>query len=56
MILKCKRCDYSWVQKGDNKPKNCAGCKSPYWEKEINPYWKHVRENNKLKKEQRGKK
>ncbi len=50
MILKCKRCGYSWEQKGANKPKTCSGCKSPYWTKELTPYWKSVREKNKKKK------
>jgi len=50
MDLKCKRCGHSWIARGENKPKHCPGCKSPYWEKEMTPYWKAVREKNKARK------
>jgi protein-arginine kinase activator protein McsA len=48
--LTCKRCKSTWVQRGTKKPKTCAKCNTPYWEKEITPYWQKIREQNKLRK------
>jgi predicted Zn-ribbon and HTH transcriptional regulator len=45
--LKCERCGNEWFQKFDAKPKTCPDCKSRYWEKPLDPYWKAVREQNK---------
>jgi len=28
----CTRCDWEWIPRTD-KPKNCPGCHSPYWDK-----------------------
>jgi len=47
MNLKCKRCGHEWISKFDRKPKTCTKCKSPFWEKELTPYWKAIREKNK---------
>jgi hypothetical protein len=32
--LTCKRCGHTWYPRSPNKPKNCASCNSPYWDKE----------------------
>ena len=32
--LKCKRCNYVWVPRSEERPKFCPSCKSPYWDKE----------------------
>lgn len=45
--LTCERCGHVWVQKGENKPKVCSKCKSPYWQKPLNEYWKKIKEKNK---------
>ncbi|MFH1328170.1 MAG: hypothetical protein ABIH76_04925 [Candidatus Bathyarchaeota archaeon] len=29
---KCGRCDHIWTPRGDEKPKVCPKCKSPYWD------------------------
>lgn len=29
------------------KPQSCPKCRSKYWEKELTPYWKMIREKNK---------
>ena len=29
---KCNRCKYEWISK-KKKPKTCAKCRSPYWNK-----------------------
>lgn len=35
VINVCARCGYEWAQrKDDEKPLRCAGCRSPYWDKE----------------------
>jgi predicted Zn-ribbon and HTH transcriptional regulator len=31
--LICKRCGWEWVKRIETEPKNCPGCKSPYWNK-----------------------
>ena len=38
--LICERCGHTWIQKKNNKPKTCPKCKSPYWEKPMDDYWK----------------
>ncbi len=56
-MLKCKRCFYKWEQKDpDRLPKTCPNrkCKSPYWQVELTPYWRGVRENNQRKKDEKG--
>ena len=30
----CKRCGHAWVPRKDNRPKQCPGCRSPYWDRE----------------------
>ncbi|MCP4763211.1 MAG: hypothetical protein GY870_15670 [archaeon] len=52
MKIKCLRCFKEWDSKYDRKPKTCAYCKSPYYEKPLTDYWAKIREKNKLKKEQ----
>lgn len=32
--LKCKRCGYKWIPRRPETPKVCAGCNSPYWDKD----------------------
>jgi len=32
-VLKCLRCGYKWIPRQPKKPKACAGCNSPYWNK-----------------------
>lgn len=32
-VLKCQRCGYKWIPRQPKKPKACAGCNSPYWDK-----------------------
>ena len=39
-ILKCLRCEHEWIPRQPKKPKYCAGCNSPYWNK---PKWKGVK-------------
>lgn len=36
MILKleCKRCGYVWFPRTERLPVHCAGCNSPYWNKD----------------------
>jgi ribosomal protein L37E len=29
----CTRCGYKWLSRFQKKPKTCASCNSPYWEK-----------------------
>ncbi len=31
--LKCTRCGHTWFPRSTAKPKNCAKCRSPYWDK-----------------------
>lgn len=38
--LKCLRCGYEWIPRQPKKPKYCARCNSPYWNK---PKWKGVK-------------
>jgi predicted Zn-ribbon and HTH transcriptional regulator len=33
--LLCKRCGWLWVKRIEREPKNCPGCKSPFWNKEY---------------------
>jgi predicted Zn-ribbon and HTH transcriptional regulator len=36
----CNRCGYQWMSHKQNTvPKRCAGCNSPYWNKER----KHIK-------------
>ncbi len=42
--LICERCDNDWIQRYDKEPKTCPGCKSPFWKKPLDPYWKAVKE------------
>jgi hypothetical protein len=30
----CNRCGWKWVPRYEGEPKKCAGCNSPYWNKE----------------------
>lgn len=32
--LQCKRCLQTWIPRIPRYPKECARCKSPYWNKE----------------------
>ena len=29
----CQRCEYTWIPRTVNVPKQCPGCKSLYWNK-----------------------
>ena len=29
---RCERCGHEWAPKGDDSPKVCPKCKSPYWD------------------------
>ena len=31
--LKCLRCGYTWFPRRPEKPKFCANCNSPYWDR-----------------------
>jgi len=31
--LYCRRCGHSWVMRGEQPPKFCPKCNSPYWNK-----------------------
>ena len=31
MGYRCERCGHEWVPRGDDEPRVCARCKSPYW-------------------------
>ena len=31
--LKCLRCGYTWFPRRPKKPKFCANCNSPYWDR-----------------------
>jgi predicted Zn-ribbon and HTH transcriptional regulator len=45
--LKCLRCGYEWIPRQRKKPKYCARCNSPYWNK---PKWKQSGPRRKVKK------
>ena len=30
---RCERCEHEWVPRGENEPRVCPKCKSPYWNK-----------------------
>ena len=30
--FRCERCGHKWVKRGDEDPKVCPKCKSPYWD------------------------
>lgn len=32
-MWKCFRCGHLWEKKSEEKPRRCAGCKSPYWDR-----------------------
>jgi len=44
MECECLRCGHKWITKFDRKPKTCAKCKSPYWQKEMSEYWRKTKE------------
>jgi rubrerythrin len=29
----CERCGHQWIPKGNEEPRVCPKCKSPYWNK-----------------------
>lgn len=29
----CERCEHTWVPAGEEKPRVCPKCKSPYWDR-----------------------
>jgi len=29
--FRCERCEHRWVARGEEEPKVCPKCKSPYW-------------------------
>lgn len=29
--FQCERCGHQWVKRGEDEPKVCPKCKSPYW-------------------------
>jgi len=31
--FQCERCDYQWAPRGDQPPRVCPKCKSPYWDR-----------------------
>ena len=31
-FFKCTRCDYEWYPRGNEPPKTCPKCRSPYWD------------------------
>ncbi len=33
LILKCLRCGHEWMRRKIDRPKQCPGCHSPYWDK-----------------------
>lgn len=33
LLLHCERCSHNWRPKGQNPPKYCPNCNSPYWNK-----------------------
>lgn len=47
--LKCERCGYVWIQRGQDKPKTCSKCNSRFWFKKMTPYWKKRQEIKKNK-------
>ena len=30
--FRCERCKHEWVKRGEEDPKVCPKCKSPYWD------------------------
>jgi len=30
--FRCERCGHEWVKRGEEDPKVCPKCKSPYWD------------------------
>ena len=30
---RCERCEWEWVPRGENAPRVCPKCKSPYWDR-----------------------
>ena len=48
--LNCERCGHKWLQRGSSEPKFCPKCKSPYWQKPLNAYWKKRRQQIQEKK------
>ncbi len=32
--LKCKRCGHTWFPRITRLPKKCAGCQTPYWNRD----------------------
>jgi hypothetical protein len=42
--LKCKRCGHTWLPRITRLPKKCAGCQSPYWNRDrLKPLTKHTK-------------
>jgi len=31
----CNKCGHKWYSRNEGKPIACAGCKSPYWDREV---------------------
>ena len=48
--LECLRCKHKWIRRGEVNPKTCPKCKSPYWQKPLTDYWKYIRENGIMKR------
>jgi len=51
-MLKCERCEHEWHQKGEDLPKTCPKCKSPYWQKPMSDYWKAQKKIRDAKREE----
>ena len=34
LVWKCDVCGHQWLARNNDKPLRCAGCKTPYWDKE----------------------
>ncbi len=30
--FRCERCGHEWVKRGEDDPRVCPKCKSPYWD------------------------
>jgi predicted Zn-ribbon and HTH transcriptional regulator len=33
MGYRCERCGHEWIPRGDEEPRVCPGCRSPWWNK-----------------------
>lgn len=47
---KCERCGYEWVSKTKDGPKTCPSCKSPYWKKPMDDFWRAMKKKRDAKK------